>query len=121
MIVDTEFMTVYRISAVQNIEENHVIYTYGGDTAQVAVDLAMDWSDYNTFDNLFLNFYKINTDGTPDVELKSDNQGIDIYAVYHDDFEDEDVNVAFRVRYKDDIDKRVFEWGMAYFDEIIQQ
>lgn len=121
MIVDTEFMTVYRISAVQNIEEGHVIYTYGGDTAQVAVDLAMDWSDYKIFDNLFLNFYKINTDETPDVEVKSDNQGIDIYAVYHDNFEEEDVSVAFRVRCKEDIDKKVFEWGMAYFDEIIQQ
>lgn len=121
MIVDTEFMTVYRISAVQNIEESHVIYTYGGGTAQVAVDLAMDWSDYNIFDNLFLNFYKINMNRTPDVVVNTDDKGIDIYAVYHDDFEDEDVNVAFRVRYKKDIDKTVFEWGMSYFDEIIQQ
>ncbi|MCI8308427.1 MAG: hypothetical protein HFH14_10320 [Lachnospiraceae bacterium] len=132
MIVDTEFMTIYKISVTETITGNStVVYAQDGkqdgkihmidDRGKIAVEYSDDWSDYEIHSNLFLEFYKMTMNKMPDFHVVTSARGIEIYAAYHDDLEGADVEVPFLIRNNTLKDKQVFEWGMTCFDELIQQ
>lgn len=129
MIVDTEFMTIYRLSVSETVtgavavyeKGNNKIYRMDESGKQVAITYATDWSDYEIHSNLFLEFYKMTMNKMPDFDVVPSSKGIVIYAVYHDDLEGADVEIPFLVRNIMSDDKQVFDWGMSYFDELIQQ
>lgn len=136
MIVDTEFMTVYKIYMTEKFtgksahffKKDGKIYEIAKSGQMALYDVQfdakylVDWSDFEVHSNLFLEFYKMTMNKMPDFNVASSAKGIEVYAVYYDDFEDSNVEVPFLVRNTlSPEDGHVFEWGMTYFDELIQQ
>ncbi len=129
VIVDTEFMTVYRISMYETkAHDTVVIYKTednmqeaGKPDKQIIVERVLDWNNCDIHSNLFLEFYKITMNRMPDFDVVADSKGIVINAVYHDDFDSAEVEVPFLVRNIISEDRQMFDWGMSYFDELIQQ